>query len=869
MAIPKRLWARVDHRIPMTKSGRTPPPLAEKLLGFLANQQSQSAIIGDLEEEFSQIAENQGYVQALLWYWKLILISVPSFIKNRIKWSLTMFKNYSKIALRNIRRNKLFTFINLLGLAVGMACFILISLWVQDETSFDKFHEHKDSLYLLTIEHPNGILDSNVPYALAQVMAADFPEILQYTRIYGLGQTTCSFTYRPETGPPIRFYEDSVNLVDGAFFSMFSFPFVHGNPETALASANSLVITDKMAEKYFGRDNPLGKKLTFNNREDLIVSGVIQMPANSHLQLDFIALIDFDLANDWNWRDPAFIRLDDKTSLPEFQEKIAGTLNEKFPHQLPGTFKVKILPLEEVHLSFGRRIYVYIFSLIAIFILFIACINYMNLATANASSRTREVGLRKVVGAKRSQLIYQFLGESLLMSAAAFVVSLGLARALLFLLNSLTAKNLTLFSFHSPLFYGYLLGLILTVGIFSGSYPAFYLTSCKPIESLHATTKFRSNRSVFRVTTVVGQFTLSVLLIACTAVVFKQLHYIQNRPLGMKTDHVIRIRSNPALLRRFYSFQNELQNNPNILQITRGQADPFNEDYKTSGVDWDGKDTAMSPNIRYSITDFGFFETFAMEIVAGRSFSRKYRGDQRNYVINQAAAKYMGMENPLGQRLSFWGNEGQIIGVVKDFHHVSLHREIMPHIFVINPRFYSNWIKYVFIKIGSQNVPDTLRFIGDVSEKIAPDFPFAYTFLDQGIENLYESEQRLGKIFTYFAFLAIFISCLGILGLSAYTAEQRTKEIGIRKVLGSSAAGIVLLLSKQFSRWVLLANIIAWPAAYYLMHKWLQNFAYRTGLSLYLFALAGFLSFFIAALPTVYQSLKAAHTDPVETLRYE
>jgi putative ABC transport system permease protein len=337
----------------------------------------------------------------------------------------------------------------------------------------------------------------------------------------------------------------------------------------------------------------------------------------------------------------------------------------------------------------------------------------------------------------------------------------------------------------------------------------------------------------------------------------------------MKTDYVLKIQNNPALFRRFRSFRDELQRNPNIINVTRGQAEPFNEDYKTSGVEWDGKDPEMAPMIRYSITDFGFFETFGMEIVEGRSFSREHRGDQVNFVINQAAVKYMGMEASLGQRLRFWGQEGQIIGVAKDFHQVSLHREIMPHIFTINPRLYSNWIKYVFIKVASKNVPSTIRFIGETSKKIAPDYPFEYSFLDLGAANLYESEQRLSKIFTYFAFLAIFISCLGILGLSAFTAEQRTKEIGIRKILGSSVSGIVMLLSKQFSRWVLLANIIAWPIAYYVMHKWLQDFAYRTGMSLYLFFLAGILSFIIAALPVIYQSLKAAYADPVKTLRYE
>jgi putative ABC transport system permease protein len=853
----------------MTKQGKKPPRFAETLLTLLVDRRANPAILGDLEEEFSATAESRGDTHALLWYWKLILISLPSFVRNRMYWSVTMFRNYFKIAFRNIHRNRLFAVLNLLGLAVGMACFILISLWVQDELSFDGFHANKDQLFLLTIEHPNGTLDPNVPYALTPVLAAEYPEIQEYTRIYELGQTTCAFAYQPDDGQRLMFYEDSMNLVDRSFFTMFSFPFVHGDPASALENPNSLVIREEVANKYFGDDNPLGKKLTFNDRQDLIVTGVVRMPPNSHLQLDFIAPLNNDLAEDWNWRDPSYILLDPKTSLEGFRDKIASSLNENAPYALNDTFKVGILPMEKVHLGFGRMTYVYLFSVIAVFILLIACINYMNLATASSGKRAREVGLRKVVGAGRGQLIHQFLGESILMSALAFTFSLFLVKLSLPMLNSLTVKHLSLFSGANPSLYAFLLGLILVVGILAGSYPALFLTSSKPIDTLRAALNFRSNRSVFRVASVVGQFTISVMLIAGTLVVFKQMQYVRNRPLGLNTDQVLKIRSNLSLLRRFSSFKQELLSDPRISSVTRGQAVPYDEDYKTGGLEWDGKEPGMNSNVRYSITDFDFIETFGIEVVEGRSFSQDYTGDRSNFIINQKAAEYMGLATPVGQRVTFWGIEGQIIGVVKDFHHVSLHREIMPHVFCINPRFYSDWIKYVFVKIAAENIPDTIRHIEAASLELAPEYPFDYSFLDQGVAAMYEAEQRLGKIFIYFAFLAIFISCLGILGLSAFTAEQRTKEIGIRKILGSSSSGIVVLLSRQFARWVLLANVIAWPLAYYAMHKWLQDFAYRTGLSFYLFLLAGILSLLTAALPVVILSLKAANGDPVESLRYE
>jgi putative ABC transport system permease protein len=780
-----------------------------------------------------------------------------------------VFINHLKLSLRNIKRHKLFSFINIAGLAVGMACFILIMLWVQDEQSYDKFHANKDRLYLVTIIHPNEITDPNVPYALAPIMANEFPEILDYTRIYELGAlSTCSFGYRPANGSSIMFYEDKVNLVDPCFFTMFSFPFKYGDPKTALQAPNSLVISEKIALKYFGQKNPLGEKLTFNNREDVIVTGVVRVPTNSHLQFDFVAPLRNKLLNDWNWRDPSYVLLNKDASLPAFRAKIAGILGKHSPFPKADSFKVDILPVSDIYLNFGRRTYVYLFSVIALFILFIACINYMNLATAGSVNRAREVGLRKVAGARRVQLVGQFLGESVLMSFLALLISLILVKLFLPLLNNLTAKQMIFAPFQGFLMFSLLLGLVIAVGIISGIYPAFFLTSSRPVDTLKGPLSFKSRHSIFRVVTVTGQFIISVLLIACTVVVFNQLNYIRERPLGFKTDYIIKVPMNRTLLLGFNSFKNELLQNPNILNVTASQAVPYDDDMKTDGVEWEGKDPGLVPLVRYSITDVDYVETFEMQIVDGRSFKKEYPADKNNYVINEEAAKYMGMDAPVGQQLKFWGARGTIIGVVKNFHSVSLHRKILPHILTINPRNFGA-LKYVFIKVTAENVPDTLRFISGTSLKYAPDYPFEYSFIDRGVGNLYQSEQKLGKIFGYFAFIAIFISCLGIFGLASFTAERRTKEIGIRKTLGASVSSIVVLLSKDFSRWVLLANIIAWPLGWYAMHKWLENFAYRVDPGLFLFIFAGVLSFITAALPIGFHSIKAATTNPVNTLRYE
>ncbi|MCK4764311.1 MAG: ABC transporter permease [Candidatus Aminicenantes bacterium] len=787
-----------------------------------------------------------------------------------------MFKHYLKIAFRNIIRNRLFTVLNVLGLAVSMACFILIFLWVQDEISYDKFHLNKDELYLINIKHPgdlNGYGDPNAPFALAPTLAGKYPEIIDYTRVFNVGgKTTCTFKYRPvdAAGGEKMFYEDKVYFVDASFFTMFSFPFVYGNPRETLVNRNSVVISHKISKKYFAEENPIGKVLSFNNRQELIVTGVVRVPSNSHLQFDFITPLKDKMLTNWNWSDPSYLLLKKDISLEEFRKKISGSLNEYYPGRLPGTYKVDILPLLKNHLYFGREVYVYIFSFIAFFILLIACLNYMNLATASSAKRAKEVGIRKTIGAKRLQVIKQFFGESILLSVLSILPATALANMFLPFLNEITGKNLILFSLDNPTIFIFLFALGILVGTASGCYPALFLTSHKPVQTLRMAKSFKRKRSPFRVASVVGQFVISILLIICTTVIFKQLSYIQNRPLGFKSDYVIGIPINRSLLTSFQGYKNELLSSPGVLKVTAGQAAPFNEDYKTGGtsIHWENKDPQVLPMVRYSINQIDYIETFDIKVAAGRSFREDFPGDRTNYMINEAAVKYMNLKEPLGKRLKFWKREGKIIGVVKDFHHVSLHREILPQIFTINPHFYSS-LRFIFIKIESKNIPGTIDKIRKITGKFAPAYPFKYNFLDKEMGNLYHSEQRLGKIFSYSAFWAIFISCLGIFGLAAFSAEQKTKEIGIRKVLGASIANIIKMVSKEFVILVMVSNIIAWPLAYFIMNKWLQDFAYKTGMGIGIFILSGLMALFIALITVSYQAVKAALTNPLESLRYE
>ncbi|MFZ2053846.1 MAG: ABC transporter permease [Candidatus Aminicenantales bacterium] len=847
-----------------------PPRLAFKIFKFFAGGEDYAFAVGDLEEKFIVIAGELGPSKARRWFFFEVLKAIPGFLRNAFYWRAAMIRNYLTIAWRHMVRSKLFTLTNLLGLSIGMACFILISLWIRDEKSTDGFHTNKERLYQVIIVHPDGGQDPNAPYALAPILADEYPEIASQSRVVELANImTCSFSCRPAGRPPVQFYEKRVIQVDPSFFAMFSFPVKSGNPETALESPTSLVISEAAAEKYFGPEEPIGKTMTFNGEVNLKVSGVVRVPRNSHLQFDFAAAIGPNMRTNWNWADPSYVLLDPDVNVADLRRKIAGVMNDRYPQPLPGQFTVDLLPLTDSYLHFGQGFYVSLFSLIAAFILIIACVNFMNLATAASAGRIREVGLRKVVGARRPQLIQQFLGESLLISAIALVLSLALVRAFLGPLNTLTAKKMSFQPFQDPQLLIFLFGLIVAVALLSGAYPALFLSAVGPTQAVKASIrKLPGGHSTFRIVTVTAQFTASVLLIAGTIVIFRQLNFMRSRPLGLRTDHIIQIPLNRALLSRISALETELKTHPGVLNVTAGQAVPYDEDFKTGGLEWPGKARDLIPIVRYSLVRPEYLETFGIEILDGRSYSAARPADFDNYIINQAAARYMEMDSPVGQPLSFWGRKGTIIGIVGDFHQVSLHREIMPQIMTANPAFYGG-LKYVFVKIRPDNIPETLAFIQRTFEKIAPMFPFESSFIDKGIDDLYASEQRLGRIFGYSSFLAIFISCLGIFGLASFTAEKRTKEIGIRKVLGASTSDISLLLSRSFARWLITANLIAWPVGWYFMHRWLERFAYRSELSPLIFLASGLISFLVAAVPVVYQSRRAASVDPVETLRAE
>ncbi len=854
-----------------------PPVVFRWILKRFLPPYSNTSLLGDLEEEFQFICRESGMKNARRWYRWQFIKSLPSLLFHSVYWSVGMFKNYLKITLRNIGRNKAFSLINISGLAIGMACCILILLWIQDELSFDRFHRHANRLgrVIAEVEYSGQRPWAVTEAPLAQALKEEYPDIVQSTRIQ-LGRN-----FRVRYGEK-QFNETHNIFAEPVFFEMFTFPFLKGNPKTALRGKRSVVITEKMAQKYFGDDEPMGKILNFNDRIDFQVTGVLKnIPKNSHLQFDFILLFNLleDLGqdiNNWgNFNFFTYVLLEKKSSYDEVNQKISGYLEAINPDTNAHLF---IQLVKQIHLysDFEYDVlaannsdykYIFIFSSIALFVLLIACINFMNLTTARSSNRAKEVAMRKVVGAYRKNIIRQFFGESILFS----MIALGFAFAFVFfflpVFNDLSDKQLVLdFTDNIAIPLG-LIGIALFTGLLSGLYPSIYLSSFQPTKILKRVFGADPKSYAFRKVLVVAQFFLSVILIIGTTVVHNQIDYIKNRKLGFNKENLLYIPLVGKIRQQYETVKNELLRNANILSVTASSNLPsFGRNWATGNLDWEGKNPEETIHMQGVDVDYDFFKTFGMNMKEGRSFSRNFSLDENNGVIlNETAINAMGLQSPVGKRLSIRNWQGTIIGVVQDYNFKSLHNKIEPLILVMVNR----QLNYLFVRIKSQDISNTIKFLRNKWESYNLQYPFEYGFVDTLLDNLYKNEEIVKTLFNYFTFLAIFISCLGLFGLAFYLTEQRTKEIGIRKVLGASVSKIVSMLSKEFLKWVLIANILAWPVAYYFMDKWLQNFAYRTNLKIWMFLFSGVLALLIALLTVSYQAIKAARANPADSLRYE
>ncbi|MFP4095261.1 MAG: ABC transporter permease [Cyclobacteriaceae bacterium] len=785
-----------------------------------------------------------------------------------------MIRNYLNIALRFFMKQRAYSLINILGLAIGIACSLFILLWVEDELKMDRFHEKEGRLFK-AMRHAyftdgNIFTWSAIPKPLAQTLEEEYPEVEEAE--LQTWQQQLLIAHHEQS------YKEEGFFAGEDFFKIFSFPFIEGDPTTALKDIHSVAISEKLANKLFGNGPALGQMLRVDNRAEFKVTGVFSNPpASSSLQFDFVLPIEeFIQRNDWveDWGNNGLrmhVLLKENASHEVLNAKLKDIIRE---HDESSDADAFLKPFEEVYLygdyeegklQGGRITYVKIFSLIAFFILLIACINFTNLATARASRRAREVGMRKAVGASRRSLFVQFMAESFLIVLLATLLALLLVWLLMPYFNTLTGKNIPL-DLLNPDILLLLLGVLLLTTLMAGSYPAVYMASLNTMKILRGNLRSGKAAANFRRSLVVFQFAISLLLIVGTSVIYRQLQYIQNKSLGMDRENLLYMYLEGDLQDKYAVFKEELLQSTGIQSISAASQNPLSVGNSTTGLSWEGK--APDEQILFSIinADYDFLQTMGMELSAGRDFSREFSTDTMNIIINEEAARAMGMEEAVGQHIKLWDEyEGEIIGVVKDFHFASLRSEIGPLFIRLRPDNTS----FAFVRTQPGQLASALAALESSSQQLNPAFPFEYHFLDQDFEEIYQSEQTIGKLAGIFALVTIIISCLGLLGLASYTAEQRIREISVRKVLGASEARLVMLMSGEFSKLVLIAFGLGAPLAYFLMQQWLEAFAYRVSLSWLVFVVAGLIALVTAWLTVAYQSFKAAHCNPAEVLRSE
>ena len=871
----------------MTKIRDKPPWLADLLLKISLAEEEYFEKSGDFEEVYRCLAEESGIFRAKIWYWAQTFKAMPSFLINSIYWRQKMFKNYMQVAWRNLKRHKVYSFINIIGLAIGLACCVMIMLWIQHELSYDRYHQHADDIYRLAREMTEGSLQGEKSVTtsppLAPALENRFPEIVEVVRIGCRWNRLFSYGQK-------NFLEKDFFIADKSIFKIFTFSFLKGDKANAFNTPHSLVISESTAEKYFGDEDPLGKIIILDKKTDFVVTGVIKdMPLNSHfvaniiIPFETIAKIEgIDLSN-WGWNGFYTYILLRPDASPAALESKFGTMLQKYQSQgfvFLSRERLFLQPLKSIHLhshfsgEISTNIHVstlILFGTIAFLILLIACINYMNLVTARSSFRLREIGTRKVVGAHRSQIAQQFLGESIFTALFSLGVSIILVELFLPVFNRFAERQLVLDGQSFMRILPAILILVLFVGLIAGSHPALYLSSLHPVNVLKGMIDIRPRRSRLRNALVVFQFSISIILIFATLQVKDQLHFIQNRKMGYDRNHIVIVNVRDSEARqRMSALKEELRKNPEILIVSSSESLP-NAIRSSTWINWPKKPEGLIIPIHAGIVDYDFIDLYGIEIVQGRNFSKEFSSDRNGaFLINESAMKALGPEFQLGMDFGHWGSpqsRGKVVGVMKDFHFFSLHQEIKPLYLFLNPNPDAGW--YLSIKVRGEKISETLQSIGQTMKMFSPHYPFEYRFFDEIFNRTYQTEQKIESIISIFALIAIFIACLGIFGLAAFIAEHKTKEIGIRKVLGASVSEIVYLLTRDLVRWVLLANVIAWPVAFYAMQRWLQNFAYRTNISAVTFILSAFLALCIAVLTVSIQTYKAAATNPVDSLRYE
>ena len=786
-----------------------------------------------------------------------------------------MFKTNLKIAWRNLLKDKQFTFLNVLGLSAGLACALLIFLWVNDELSYDKFFANNDRIYKLFEQRSNG--NGDVAYSeessgrLSDAVKISTPEV-EYAAAVA----------PPGWYPQITLSANDKNIKANGeyagkdYFNIFSFSLLDGNRNNVLANNNSIVLSDELAMKLFGTTNNLiGKSVSFNHDTTFFVSGIFKkMPANSSQQFDFVLSFDYlgsvsTWVKDWHSTGPLnYVLLKPKANVDLFKKNVSNVITKNTDYTGTKVFPMKF---SDVYLhnnyngnvqSGGRIEYVKLFLLLAVFVLVIACINFMNLSTAKAARRFKEVGIKKVVGAERKQLIFQFLTESFLLTVLAMLLAIVIAMLLLPAFNQLTAKNISL-HFNWQMIAGIICIAVIT-GFAAGSYPALYISKFNPLSILKGKLNTSAAELLSRKGLVVFQFTLSTVLIVAVFIIYQQIQFIQNADPGYNKNNLLRIAAEGNLSTKQDAFIAELKQIPGVKNASATDHRMVGHNYASDGLHWPGENENDDVMFEIFGSGYDFIETMGMHIKEGRSFSKNYGSDSSALIVNEAAVKAMRMKNPVGKTVKFFGKNMQIVGVVKDFHFESMHEAIKPAVINLVPRGGT-----IVAGIRSNNQQATINAIQRLYQSFNPGFPFTFNFLDEAYQQQYESEIRVSALSKYFAGLAIIISCLGLFGLAAFTAQKRRKEIGIRKVVGASVSNITTMLSKDFLKLVAMSLMIAFPLSWWLMSSWLQSFAYRIHISPYVFLIAGLCVIVITIITISFQSIKAAIANPVKSLRTE
>ena len=870
----------------------TPPKFAERILSSIANKKDKVSILGDMDEEYNRIAREKGNLIAKLWYWTHVLVSLPAYIFYNLKWVITMFKNYMKIAIRQFLRHKGYSIMNLANLSVGMAVFILVLLYVLYELSFDRYHKNADNIYRVIWHQPGNYFRGSDFFdhtqgPLAPTLMNECPEVVSAARLQFVNNILVSYDNK-------SFLENDIAFADPEIFEIFYFKLTQGNIKDVFEHPNSVFLSEKTAEKYFGHEDPIGKNITISYRGSFnyTVMGIIKnVPKNSHFHPEFvipfktyISLRNADISR-WfpSWFCYTYCLLKEGADTRQLEKKLAAILeknNVKIVFEDIG--RLLLQPLKNIHLyshingeisDNGDIKYIYIFLSAAFLVLIISCFNYMNLAASRSAGRSREVGIRKVVGSYRRQLFIQFVGESVFFTGIAFLISILLVIFLLPPFNAFIGRDISLNLVKNKHLLFILPGLILFVGLFAGIYPAVFVSSLKPASVLGGSSKWISKKKIFRNFLVSTQFVMSVILIIGSIVVRNQLNYIRNMDVGFEKEKVIVLNlRDPDLRGNTESLKNEFLKNPNILSVSSSaylpdRIDSF-DSYRRPGEqdkNYGMEELGNLITFYEGFIDQDFIDLYGIKLLEGRNFSKEFsEDDQESVIVNETAARMLSKNSPLGVIFGGGSKTRKVIGVVADFNFHSLHSPIKPLIL----RFGTSFSQYISVKIKGINIPETIIFMQIKMKSFTP-YPFEYRFFDEMFDETYRTEQQMGTLLGSFTLLAVFLACLGLFGLSAYSTVQRTKEIGIRKVLGAGVSDIIYLLFTEFTKWVLIANIAAWPIAYFIMNRWLQQFAFRIKPNIFLFLLTGVLVTLVSILTVSVRSLKAARANPVNSLRYE